>query len=822
MQSCSCPEPRTPNPARAFPPTARILGTSARRAAVLLALLAGARSAGASPASPRQPSLQAWASLNQAVLPESESDWEFEIAHIDMAIAGAHKAGFDARGAAVYQIGYWLLTTTLDPAGEGEHLALREFCAARGIDPEDAYLHFADDTVVRLYEGDLFVPAWSAADPAASRARSPGAGYGPRYLFHAASPCLQEWVAERIRTDLHPPSGAGRDGAFFDEMNPHFIEHFARAGAYDGIASGGHIREFDGAAWNSREATARFVDGVAAALRAIDERLGADPEVHREPAPAGHHLLLVNVGDYFDGWIPELTRWAEAGDGLLTEFLIREGAVNLAPLAWDVMRDLGEAGKVFVAAQGAFAPPAGLSPGLYASTEDRHVMFCLAFYWLGRYPGSTYYSLSYHDGYTTVRERWVAAQERDLGAPDGEYFEWSAGTDGNGKPYVIYGRRYGRALVLLRPTARSDWDYVGRFGDDTVSPPHALDAAYRILGPDGTLGDARREIALRNAEAAVLVPDDLPPPDAGTDAAAEAGADADGDDAPHVDDEDAAGDAGIREVDDTAADGAPDAAQDAPSAVDDGAGDRVDPRTDVHESDAGLDDGCTCRASLRPAPCGALAAAALVLAAARARPGRRSAARGSGIGDRGSGTGVREPNPENRTPSILADRTKPVEEYRGAAAAHAGIATPSKHAHNANPDKATWPWTHRFLLSVLPVIRLSCPPLIGRAWGIRLHFGFGRVAGQAEQPAVAAGRGLYRSRVISKRNRWRRTESPPRGGLSAKFMVRNLESTASTRPAERKLSPADSTSTVTEPLAEMWTRYTASPTSPGWAATADR
>lgn len=62
----------------------------------------------------------------------------------------------------------------------------------------------------------------------------------------------------------------------------------------------------------------------------------------------------------------------------------------------------------------------------------------------------------------------------------------------------VFARQYEKALVLAKP-------YVGgSFGDDTA-PTHKLPGTFSPLMPDGSLDEPIQEIALRNAEAAVLV-----------------------------------------------------------------------------------------------------------------------------------------------------------------------------------------------------------------------------------------------------------------------------------------------------------------------------
>lgn len=62
----------------------------------------------------------------------------------------------------------------------------------------------------------------------------------------------------------------------------------------------------------------------------------------------------------------------------------------------------------------------------------------------------------------------------------------------------VFAREYTKGLVLVKP-------YVGgSFGDDTVTT-HQLPGTFRPIRADGTLGDSVSSVALRNAEAVILV-----------------------------------------------------------------------------------------------------------------------------------------------------------------------------------------------------------------------------------------------------------------------------------------------------------------------------
>lgn len=162
--------------------------------------------------------------------------------------------------------------------------------------------------------------------------------------------------------------------------------------------------------------------------------------------------------------------------------------------------------------------------------SDRGKIFVLANYYLIN-NANTYFSYQPF-GLTTADEmpskKWYNAIGYDIGQPKQnasgqadyagnqnttEHYQWATGADpANGsKTYHILARRYDNALVLVkyRPSGST-------YGDSSATV-HQLDQAYFPLQADGTLGAAITQITLRNNEAAILIPDDITPPQAVTD-----------------------------------------------------------------------------------------------------------------------------------------------------------------------------------------------------------------------------------------------------------------------------------------------------------------
>lgn len=159
--------------------------------------------------------------------------------------------------------------------------------------------------------------------------------------------------------------------------------------------------------------------------------------------------------------------------------------------------------------------------------SDRGRIFVLAnFYLINN--ANTYFSYQPF-GQSTADDiptkKWYEAIGYDIGQPKqnpagqadyagsyntAEHYEWATGTDpANGtSTYHILARRYDNALVLVkyRPNTST-------FGDSSATT-HQLDQPYFPLQADGTLGAAITQITLRNNEAAILIPDDVTPPEA--------------------------------------------------------------------------------------------------------------------------------------------------------------------------------------------------------------------------------------------------------------------------------------------------------------------
>ncbi|MFH0775338.1 MAG: hypothetical protein V2A53_07625, partial [bacterium] len=140
---------------------------------------------------------------------------------------------------------------------------------------------------------------------------------------------------------------------------------------------------------------------------------------------------------------------------------------------------------------------------------NRSKILGLAYFYLLCDPRYHYYaSFSEHYGSEMAKKWWTKACEFDVGTPLGDWYVFAEGRDPSDieKNYKVYARRYTKACILAKPIPA--WNYKS-YGTDSTTL-HILDKTYRPLKADKTLGEPISTISLRNAEGAILIPQDSP------------------------------------------------------------------------------------------------------------------------------------------------------------------------------------------------------------------------------------------------------------------------------------------------------------------------
>ena len=449
----------------------------------------------ASPSNPLFPSVMTYASLNEVVPPTTDAEWWFEINHIDIGHSGEHFVGIKSREPNFYYIQYRLMETiTIDDANDME-----SWCKSNGYDPEDAYLHYYNDSALNINGQSWTTKGWGGGSASTrSEARMKTYMWGTwRYTLNWSNTCVGEYMKYRSVKDITSPvNGYYYNGIFVDEIlpdtNPNGVQSMPNS------TSGGLIVEYGNGTKAEVINSGKYINDLGNLFAAVAKAMHST---------MGNSLLYPNIGDYTNNNVISL---GPKADGLLTEFLCREDATYSSTgetTLWDIAKTMADSGKIFILTQGLYDPPSGpnFTAGNYLSTDSRHNMYSLASYWMGKQGNLTYYQQ--RPRWKPLSSYWVNAQEYDIGQPKANYYIWKTNTnpgDQVGQKYRIYRRDYTKAIVLFR--TRYDWDPANFKDHGARSDYYDLGGNYRVLYPDGTLGPEINQIALSLSEGVVLIP----------------------------------------------------------------------------------------------------------------------------------------------------------------------------------------------------------------------------------------------------------------------------------------------------------------------------
>lgn len=445
------------------------------------------------------PSTITYASLNQVQIPQDDREWQFEVTHLDMAHGLGHLAGIKRRAPSFFYVKYQLMETGLIGVEEKQ---IELVCSKKALDPENAYLHYSDDTLLRLEGREIMVPGWGRGNAKVRRDARVKAELGGtlRYVYNWGDSCTHEYMTDRSIRDLtEPVEGQRFNGIFIDEMAAPDIP---TASPLPTPIEAGHVVEFGG---RTRQEIARSGDYERAVMS-----LFSDVSRALKGTTHGQSLFYPNTGSYTtDG----VLRLGIAADGILTEGLSNEDAQYSRrgeAYLWDFAKSLAAKGKIFIFVQRSHAPPTtrGFMPSNYRSLQDRHEMYSLTSYWMARQGDWVYYSEA--PIWQPLSRFWIRAQEFDLGKPMGDPYVWREDLRGDaaGQKYRVHRRDYSKGIVLFR--TRFDWDDSNFKNFGSPSETYKLDGMYRVLYPDGTLGRPIDRIALCLSEGVALVPSEAP------------------------------------------------------------------------------------------------------------------------------------------------------------------------------------------------------------------------------------------------------------------------------------------------------------------------
>lgn len=453
-------------------------------------LLCAALSIGAAPASPiapKMPSSYNFQSLNEISPPSTEADWTFEMSKLDMSICSSHIAGLRARNSDMcllqYMLLHYVIITDTDQLTE-----LQNFATANGYDFESAFLHYYEDTTATMNGAAVTIPGYGGGT-ATSLTQARVKNYiwtDYAWVYNPKSTLVRKFLGYYYRKQM--TTGNKPDGIFVDFIMP--LRYYV-----PNATTGGKVVEYANRTTTQFESDYRT--DITATFADVNTTMGND-------SPFGDRILIPNIG-----YLYEDEAIGFAADGILTEFWIQEVQSGGFPYSYDLASRLATAGKFLIYTQGTSDPMVN-SAGNYNSAADRHQMFALTNYWIGKQGKYTYYQQKAPPGYPLLSSFWCRAREFDVGSPvDPLYVVWKTGTDSVGQNYTIYKREYTKALMLNRPM-------VGYTYTDYTTPGPAIDLGgnYKLLHSDCTLGPTITSIKLAMGEAVTLMKvDGITPPD---------------------------------------------------------------------------------------------------------------------------------------------------------------------------------------------------------------------------------------------------------------------------------------------------------------------
>lgn len=457
------------------------------------------------------PSTISYASLNEWASPSSKSDWLWEANHLDAAHGQDHAHGILSVDPNFYFIKYELIETSIAEGKDSEIPDLSKFCKKLGVDPEDTFLHYADDTYVDLSDcggkKSTLIPGWGAGTAKKrSDARVQRCIYSSRrYVWnHAESSCLRPYMKARSEHDLtlKISGSAHLRGIFYDELGP--LSACAGSGCLSALpdtpAGTGKIAELGNETRSQLIADGKYERHFTDLLRSIKQELAQ--------RTGGDSLTLSNTAQCVSDSCIGI---GLASDGILTEFFDSEAQTYCSAgieCEWAFADKIAEDHHVIVWTEGDYNNPAApeFTACNYKTASSRHQMWALSNYWMIKSGNYTWYSQrpwkDRQGNWALLKDHWYKAQEYDIGTPTGPRYLWKSGTDASGQSFRIFRRNYTKGIVLVR--GRTSWSDKAR--EDSRTPVYGLGGAYHVLNSDGSLGTGVTQIGLCRDEAVTLVP----------------------------------------------------------------------------------------------------------------------------------------------------------------------------------------------------------------------------------------------------------------------------------------------------------------------------
>ena len=207
--------------------------------------------------------------------------------------------------------------------------------------------------------------------------------------------------------------------------------------------------------------------------------------------------IMINTAEYTSSWDAAMQNAVTGAD----LELFNNPTNNSMESRWSFIDAQLAKGRVLQMESGGTLP-ASFNAGNSASAADRQRLWQLASYYLVVPSNSANLQFGIHDAWNTAfSTQWLKAIEMNIGSPSGARAVVASGTDASGSSYKVWGRDFGSALVMVRPSGNGS-----SFGDATkASLTLPTNDRYLPLHADGTVGAPVTSVELRASEAVVLL-----------------------------------------------------------------------------------------------------------------------------------------------------------------------------------------------------------------------------------------------------------------------------------------------------------------------------
>ncbi|MFH0775017.1 MAG: hypothetical protein V2A53_05940, partial [bacterium] len=450
------------------------------------------------------PHIKTYLSLPSAGLTEEQVKWEAD--HFDFVVFGGdiprgNLPTYKKYNPKILGVCYTCPDSIYDINSNNSYAnRLKKRCEEAHVDFEDMFVHFAEDTRIKMGGVEGVINGWDTVNDsdnngtvsddelpfingsATARNREEarvlgGWGGWARTHFKANMghsfyrQTLVDFIQERMEQDLE--GGVKWDGIYFDCLGTDDLP-------VPGVITGGEIIEYP----DTRNYAEDYIQFLNETRKKIKNKImrGAAADklfiVHSKIDAIGSEFFFKSLSS-------------------IDTFESNSNLLNLERI-WGP--------RFFIKYWMSFYEKLG------TETEEimnRDKILGLAYFYLVAAPRYDYYqSWSGPYGSAMVSKWWTKACEFDVGSPLGDWYVFAEGKDPSDieKNYKVYARRYTKALILAKPIPA--WNYKS-YGTDSTTL-HILDKTYRPLKADKTLGEPISTISLRNAEGAILIPQDSP------------------------------------------------------------------------------------------------------------------------------------------------------------------------------------------------------------------------------------------------------------------------------------------------------------------------